>query len=137
MMIRFARQICQSLSASAICLVVAKGSGATSTRRLHRGDDGRSQELRAARLPHTSLASRLKKMTEEETDIATRIDRLVDEYRTQCLWFLRRDFYPRTREQQLRVLGYIQRHGDRNAYSKASEARRWLSQKSSEAPVGS
>jgi hypothetical protein len=54
------------------------------------------------------------------------IDRLVDEYRDQCLWFLRSDFYPRTLDEKLRVLGYIERYGDRAGYQKAAQARRWL-----------
>jgi len=29
-----------------------------------------------------------------ESDIADTVRRLVDDYRDQCLWFLRRDFYP-------------------------------------------
>jgi len=61
------------------------------------------------------------------------IDRLVDEYRDQCLWFLRRDFYPTTLEERLRVLGYIERYGDRSGYQKAAQARRWLLQHSKKA----
>ena len=29
-------------------------------------------------------------------DIAEAVDRLVDEYRHRCLWFLRGDYYPST-----------------------------------------
>jgi hypothetical protein len=58
------------------------------------------------------------------------IDRLVDEYRDQCLWFLRRDFYPTTLDEKLRVLGYIERYGDRSGYQKAARARKWLLQHS-------
>jgi hypothetical protein len=61
------------------------------------------------------------------------IDQLVDEYRDQCLWFLRGDFYPRTLGERLRVLGYIERHGDRSAFQKAAQARRWLLQRSRKA----
>ncbi len=57
---------------------------------------------------------------------------LVDEYRNQCLWFLRGDFYPETLEQGLRVLAYIKRYGDRAAYLKAAEAQQWLLQQSKE-----
>jgi len=63
------------------------------------------------------------------------IDKLVDEYRDQCLWFLRPDFYAETADQKLRVLKYIERYGDRTAYRKAAEARRWLLQSSSESPA--
>ena len=65
------------------------------------------------------------------------IDALVDEYRHQCLWFLRPDFFPKTVDQRLRALKYIQRYGDRAAYRKAAEARRWLLQSSSETSAAS
>jgi hypothetical protein len=58
------------------------------------------------------------------------IDQLVDEYRDRCLWFLRRDFYPKTLEERLRVLGYIERYGDRSGFQKAAQARQWLLQSS-------
>jgi hypothetical protein len=59
------------------------------------------------------------------------IDALVDEYRTRCLWFLRSDYYPKTLEERLRILRYIERYGDREAYRRAAETRRWLSRNSS------
>lgn len=59
------------------------------------------------------------------------IDRLVDEYRLRCLWFLRPDYYPSTDAERIQALLYIERHGDRNAYRRAREMRRWLSQSSS------
>jgi len=58
------------------------------------------------------------------------IDRLVDEYRARCLWFLRSDYYPRTLDDRLRILGYIERYGDRDAFRKAAQTRRWLSHNS-------
>jgi hypothetical protein len=64
-------------------------------------------------------------MIEEE------IDRLVDEHRTSCLWYLRPDFYPEDDLQRDRVLERIQRSGDRTAFQKAAELRRWLSLRSS------
>ncbi len=51
-------------------------------------------------------------METEASRAAKEVDRLVDEYRRQCLWFLRPDYYPCTREERLRVLGYIERYGD-------------------------
>jgi hypothetical protein len=59
------------------------------------------------------------------------IDRLVDEYRLRCLWFLRPDYYPSTDAERIQVLLYIERHGDRDAYRRAREMRRWLSPTSS------
>jgi len=57
--------------------------------------------------------------------------RLVDEYRTRCLWFLRPDYYPTSDDDRLRVLRYIERHGDRRAFQRAAAVRQWLSRNSS------
>jgi len=62
---------------------------------------------------------------------AEAVNRLVDEYRLRCLWFLRSDYYPSTHAERLRVLTYIQRHGDREAFRRAAEVRQWLSRTSS------
>lgn len=51
--------------------------------------------------------------------------KLVDEYRARCLWFLRIDYYPETREEILRTLDYIRRYGDNQAFRKAGEIREW------------
>lgn len=64
-------------------------------------------------------------------EIEAEVRRLVDEYRTRCLWFLRPDFYPTTREETLRVLGQIERNGDRAGFVRAATIRRWLSPSSS------
>ena len=58
------------------------------------------------------------------------IDWLVDEYRVCCLWFLRDDYYPATDAERLRVLGDIQRYGDREAFRLAGQLRQWLSRPS-------
>jgi hypothetical protein len=76
-------------------------------------------------------------MNDAREAINEAVDRLVDEYRHRCLWFLRSDFYPITDEERVRVLTYIQRHGDRNAYVRAGELRRWLSRSSSAASAAS
>ena len=73
------------------------------------------------------------RVNDVSNDIAEVVDRLVDEYRHRCLWFLRADYYPTTDEERLRILAYIERHGDRSAYVRAAEARRWLSRASSAA----
>jgi hypothetical protein len=62
---------------------------------------------------------------------------LVDEYRDRCLWFLRSDYYPATVEEGLRVIAAIERHGDRAAFQKAGEVRRWLSPPSNATSAGS
>ena len=51
---------------------------------------------------------------------------LIAEYLERCLWFLRPDYYPVTPDEVLRVLDYIQRHGDREAFRRADEVRRCL-----------
>ncbi|MCU0724344.1 MAG: hypothetical protein MUE73_00925 [Planctomycetes bacterium] len=63
--------------------------------------------------------------------LAMRVRELTDRYRSRCLWFLREDHYPVSTEEILRVLGWIERHGDREAYRLAAELREWLSRNSS------
>jgi hypothetical protein len=76
-------------------------------------------------------------MDAETRAIAEAVHRLVDEYRDQCLWFLRRDYYPEGEEETRRTLEYIERHGDQRGFRRAAEIRRWLSRRSSEASAGS
>ena len=76
-------------------------------------------------------------MQQGSIDIAEAVNRLVDEYRHRCLWFLREDYYPTTDDQRLRVLGCIERYGDMAAYRRAAEVRRWLSRTSSAPSAGS
>jgi uncharacterized protein (DUF3820 family) len=68
-------------------------------------------------------------------DLALR--ELVDEYRSRCLWFLRRDYYPGTVAEALRVLDAIERHGDRDAFRRSARIRLWLSPPSSAKSAGS
>jgi hypothetical protein len=58
------------------------------------------------------------------------IHSLVDEYRAQCLWYLRKDYYPDSVDSALRVLQAIENHGDVTAFKKAATLRQWLSQHS-------
>lgn len=74
-------------------------------------------------------------MSEPES-IPEAVNALVDEYRTRCLWFLRPDFYPSTHEERIRVLGYIERYGDREAFRQAATLKRWLSLPSSAPSAG-
>jgi hypothetical protein len=55
------------------------------------------------------------------------IGRLVEDYRAQCLWFLRADYMPSSRAEILRALSLIERYGDRAGYLRAREIRSWLS----------
>jgi hypothetical protein len=57
---------------------------------------------------------------------AQQLAALVEEYRDRCLWFLRTDYVPRTRQDMLHVLDLIERYGDGAAYRRAEELRAWL-----------
>jgi hypothetical protein len=70
-------------------------------------------------------------MSDAPNAIAEAVNRLVDEYRLRCLWFLRSDYYPVTDTERLKVLAYIERHGDREAFRRAGEVRQWVSRTSS------
>jgi len=63
--------------------------------------------------------------------------RLVDEYRSRCLWFLGPEYYPATTDEALRVLESIQRHGDLDAFKQAGELKRWVLVPSSGLSAGS
>ena len=69
-------------------------------------------------------------MNENAITVMQRVNELVDEYRTCCLWFLREDYYPQTPAEACRVLESIERHGDRIAFQKAATLRQWLLQHS-------
>ena len=58
--------------------------------------------------------------------VMTAVEELVEEYRDQCLWFLRQDFIPRDREEILHVLDLIERYGDRSGFERAQRLRQWL-----------
>ena len=78
----------------------------------------------------------MKTKEPRQQDIIREVNRLTDEYRAECLWFLREDYHPANTAQRLEVLGYIERHGDLKAYKRARTLRLWLLQNSSEASVG-
>jgi hypothetical protein len=60
--------------------------------------------------------------------LQSRLEPLMNKYRARCLWFLTPDYLPDTPESALRVLEYIERYGDRQAYLEAEELKKWLSQ---------
>jgi hypothetical protein len=66
-------------------------------------------------------------------EISTEIDKLVEEYRITCLWFAPGDYFPKTDDQRLRALNYIERYGDREAFKRARSLREWLLQLSKSA----
>ncbi|HEY0874611.1 MAG TPA: hypothetical protein VGD94_14155 [Vicinamibacterales bacterium] len=65
-------------------------------------------------------------------EVLAEVRALVDRYRARCLWFLEADYYPRSRTEVLRVLDYLERYGDREAFSAAARLRQWLSPTSSD-----
>ncbi|MEW6749888.1 MAG: hypothetical protein AB1505_02805 [Candidatus Latescibacterota bacterium] len=67
----------------------------------------------------------------EASDLRREVNALVDQYRTRCLWFLREDHYLADHEDLLRILGYIKRYGDLEAFRRASRLGEWLSHHSS------
>jgi hypothetical protein len=73
----------------------------------------------------------------DEATIVHEVDRLVEEVRVSCLWFLRPDYRPTTTAERVRILRQIERHADRATYQRAATLRRWLSPTSSDASVAS
>jgi hypothetical protein len=74
-------------------------------------------------------------MDDRASEIPEAVNRLVDEYRRRCLWFLRVDFYPENDADRIKVLDYIERHGDREAFRRAAKIRRWLLRTSARSAV--
>jgi hypothetical protein len=50
-----------------------------------------------------------------------RVRELVVQYRAQCLWFLRSDYFPASVDDAIQVLDYIQRYGDLDGFRQAGE----------------
>lgn len=69
-------------------------------------------------------------MIEAEEDFVKQLNALVEETRARCLWFFREDYYPQTSSEILKVLDYIQQHGDISAFQRAATLRQWLLQNS-------
>ncbi|MGZ8843412.1 MAG: hypothetical protein ACXW18_07100 [Pyrinomonadaceae bacterium] len=69
-------------------------------------------------------------MIETEENFVQQLNVLVEETRPRCLWFLREDYYPHTTNEILKVLDYIQQHGDVSAFQRAATLRQWLLQNS-------
>lgn len=76
-------------------------------------------------------------MGTEAENMQSDFDALVEAYRTRCLWFLRQDYVAKTPAEKLRVLSYIERHGDLDAFRRSATLRTWLSRHFSEASAGS
>jgi hypothetical protein len=81
------------------------------------------------------MASGDSTMPVSHEDLARAIDALVDECRSDALWFLKPDYYPRTDDDRRRVLYTIQKHADVDLYKRAARLQQWLSRHSSAAPA--
>ena len=79
----------------------------------------------------------MERVPADPTAALAEIEQLIDANRVECLWFLRSDYYPSTDRERLRVLEYIERYGDRDAYRRANALKRWLSRRSSAGSAGS
>jgi hypothetical protein len=74
-------------------------------------------------------------MEPDAVDAAVRA--LVDQYRSQCLWFLREDYYPTRDVERERVVRLIERHGSLDAFQRVATIRSWLLQRSNDASSAS
>ena len=64
-------------------------------------------------------------------DRMAEIEALVEENRATCLWFFDAAFRPDTPAKAMQALDSIARYGNRDAFIRASELKRWLSRTSS------
>ncbi len=76
------------------------------------------------------------RMASDADKLRDDLRQLIEECRTQCLWFLAEDYLPKTRAQALRVLEQIRRRGNLAAFRKAGELKRWLLLNSNEPFAG-
>ncbi|MDX2020987.1 MAG: hypothetical protein SF187_12170 [Deltaproteobacteria bacterium] len=67
-------------------------------------------------------------MAGDDAQMERAFESLYSDYKTRCLWFLRADYKPATVEEKLRILTYIERHGDLEAFRRVAPVRKWLSQ---------
>ena len=72
-----------------------------------------------------------------DAKLRDQVNQLVDAYRGRCLWFLKVDYYPATREEMLRTLDYVSRYGDLEAFRQAGGLHQWLSPDSNATSAGS
>ena len=63
------------------------------------------------------------------------INNFIDTYRSQCLWYMDKNYYPTDYSEYIKVLRQIESHGDREAFKQAKELEKWLLQNSSELSV--
>jgi hypothetical protein len=69
--------------------------------------------------------------SELDSGFVLEVRRLLEEYRAQCLWFLRNDYVPSEPADVLRILETIEARADRSGYVRARRLKQWLLQRSS------
>jgi len=60
-------------------------------------------------------------------DVVRAVDDLVDQCRVQSLWYIRRDYYPRTDAERQQILEAIQERSSREVFQRAGVLKAWLS----------
>jgi hypothetical protein len=83
------------------------------------------------------MASIINSPVRDQNELYEEINRLAEENRATCLWFMSDDYLPETTEARLRVLRHLERHGDRDTFVKARRLRDCLLQNSNEKSVRS
>lgn len=69
----------------------------------------------------------------EPAGVALAVDRLVDEWRAQALWYLRPGYYPVTDAERIAVLEALQERCNLADFRRAGVLKQWLSRRSSDA----
>jgi hypothetical protein len=72
-----------------------------------------------------------------ELGLEAAVDRLVDECRSQSLWYVRPDYYPRTDVERLEILQAIQERSTLAVFQRAGALKAWLSRRSSDESASS
>jgi hypothetical protein len=71
-------------------------------------------------------------MTVEEIINTPEYRSLLNDYRDMCLWYMDRDFVPKTSSDLIAVLDGIDYNGTMDAYRRVGRIRTWLSQNSNQ-----
>jgi hypothetical protein len=61
---------------------------------------------------------------------------LMDEYRAESLWYMRKDYYPQNIREAIRILKAIEEHSDLAGFKRAATLRQWLSHHTSATSAG-
>jgi hypothetical protein len=85
----------------------------------------------------SSYATCYRAKMDQRNDIERDADAFIESQRIRRLWFVRADFRPTNTAERLEALAIIERHGDRAAFARASELKRWLSHHSNSTSVSS